>query len=70
MKGYTVIATLLAHESRTHLTDVGVHVFTSDVTKDDDTAALREEVEAITGGGLDILVNCASVTLPLRTPLE
>ncbi|KAI0401621.1 hypothetical protein F4802DRAFT_579778 [Xylaria palmicola] len=60
-KGYTVITTLLPHESRTHLTDAGIHVFTSDVTKDEDTIALRDKVTEITKGGLDVLVNNAGI---------
>ncbi|CAG8978207.1 hypothetical protein HYALB_00011442 [Hymenoscyphus albidus] len=59
IKGYTVITTLLSHESRNHLTDAGINVFTADVTKDEDTIALRDEVIKITGGGLDVLVNNA-----------
>jgi NAD(P)-dependent dehydrogenase (short-subunit alcohol dehydrogenase family) len=57
--GYTVITTLLAHEPREHLTNNGIHVFTADVTKDEDIKNLRDEVEAITPSGLDVLVNCA-----------
>ncbi|KAI1104956.1 hypothetical protein F4804DRAFT_305563 [Jackrogersella minutella] len=60
-RGYTVITTLLAHESRSHLTDAGIHVFTADVTKDEDTAALRDNVVDLTGGGLDVLVNNAGI---------
>ncbi|KAJ3565477.1 hypothetical protein NPX13_g7491 [Xylaria arbuscula] len=60
-QGYEVITTLLPHEARTHLTDAGIHVFSSDVTKDEDTMILRDHVAAITGGGLDVLVNNAGI---------
>ncbi|KEY67013.1 hypothetical protein S7711_04697 [Stachybotrys chartarum IBT 7711] len=60
-QGYTVITTLLAHEPREHLTNNGIHVFTADVTKDEDIKNLRDEVEAITPSGLDVLVNCAGI---------
>ncbi|KAF2799618.1 short chain dehydrogenase [Melanomma pulvis-pyrius CBS 109.77] len=60
-KGYTVIATLLAHEPREHLTECGIHVFTADVTKDADIEKLRVEVSSITNNRLDILVNNAGI---------
>ncbi|KAI0108557.1 hypothetical protein GGR51DRAFT_514203 [Nemania sp. FL0031] len=59
--GYTVFSTLLPHESRSHLTDAGIHVYSSDVTKDDEVRALRESISAITKGRLDVLVNCAGI---------
>lgn len=36
-----------------------IHVFNSDVTKDEDTAVLRKQVEELTRGRLDVLVNNA-----------
>ncbi|PQE34042.1 short chain dehydrogenase protein [Rutstroemia sp. NJR-2017a WRK4] len=66
MNGYTVISTLLAHESREHLESIGVHVFTSDVTSDEDAESLRDSVEKLTGGKLDVL----SVSARMLTDLE
>ncbi|KAI1296454.1 short chain dehydrogenase [Xylaria venustula] len=60
-RGYMVIATLLAHETREHLTDLGIHVFTADVTKDNDIEELRRDVAEITGDKLSILVNNAGI---------
>ncbi|KAL4784743.1 hypothetical protein BJX76DRAFT_347541 [Aspergillus varians] len=57
--GYTVFTTLLAHESRDHLTDIGITTISADVTKDDDVTSLREVISEKTGGRLDILVNNA-----------
>ena len=59
LQGYTVITTLLAHESRDHLTDFGIHAFAADVTRDDDISELRNDVEEIVHGSLDVLVNNA-----------
>ncbi|RYP10657.1 hypothetical protein DL765_008039 [Monosporascus sp. GIB2] len=60
-QGFTVITTLLAHERREHLTKHGIHVFTTDVTKDDDVDQLSKEVSKISPAGLDVLVNNAGV---------
>lgn len=57
--GYTVITTLLKHESREHLTEHGIHVFATDVTKDEDVDQLVKDVTDILPSGLDILVNNA-----------
>jgi 1-acylglycerone phosphate reductase len=59
MLGFTVITTLLAHESRSHLTNLGIHAFTADVTKDEDIIELRKKVTEIGGGGLKFMVNNA-----------
>ena len=58
-KGYVIIATLLPHESREHLQDPNIHAFSSDVTKDVDASTLKKEIEQITNGRLDVLVNNA-----------
>ncbi|RAK98999.1 SDR family oxidoreductase [Aspergillus ibericus CBS 121593] len=65
-EGYTVFATLLPHEGRQHLTDRGIYVFDANVTSDKDTEVLREKVEYISGGRLDVLVNNAGIcyTMP------
>ncbi|KAI0449670.1 short chain dehydrogenase [Xylaria acuta] len=60
-KGYTVITTLLEHEPREHLTELGIHVFTADVTKDNDVEQLCKDVSDITGDKLSILVNNAGI---------
>lgn len=57
--GFDVFTTLLAHESRDHLTSAGIHAFTADVTKDEDMALLKETVSTTTAEKLDVLVNCA-----------
>jgi hypothetical protein len=58
---FEVFATLLPHESRKHLSDTGYHVFSSDVTSDEDAARLVSEIDLITKGNLDVLVNNAQV---------
>ena len=58
-QGITVIATLLPHEPRDHLAQPNIHVFNSDVTKDEDTTELRMKIEGLTNGRLDFLVNNA-----------
>ncbi|KAI1161566.1 hypothetical protein F5B18DRAFT_429019 [Nemania serpens] len=60
-QGYTVITTLLKHESREHLTEHGIHVFATDVTKDEDVDQLVKDVTDILPSGLDILVNNAGI---------
>ncbi|KAI1129656.1 short chain dehydrogenase [Nemania abortiva] len=57
--GFTVIATLLPHESRDHLEHTGIQVINLDVTKEEQMLPFRDKVEAITKGKLDILVNNA-----------
>ncbi|PSN60578.1 short chain dehydrogenase [Corynespora cassiicola Philippines] len=60
-KGYTVITTLLPHESSAHLTECGIHSFTADVTKDEDIEGLCKKVTSITNGQLHVLVNNAGI---------
>ncbi|KAI0393706.1 hypothetical protein F5Y17DRAFT_295940 [Xylariaceae sp. FL0594] len=59
--GYLVFTTLLAHEPREHLTEAGIQAFTADVTSDDQITALRDTIDSVTHGKLDVLVNCAGV---------
>ncbi|KAK3936137.1 hypothetical protein QBC46DRAFT_357698 [Diplogelasinospora grovesii] len=60
--GYTVFATLLPHEPRDHLTsESGIHAVSADVTSDSDIQNLRDEISKVTGGRLDVLVNCAGI---------
>jgi NAD(P)-dependent dehydrogenase (short-subunit alcohol dehydrogenase family) len=54
-----VFTTVLAHENTDHLTAADIHVFTADVTSDDDIKRLSEDISHTTGGTLDVLVNCA-----------
>lgn len=57
--GYEVFGTLLPHEGRDHLASHGIKGFTADVTSDDDTKRLMQELEPLCGGKLDVLVNNA-----------
>lgn len=56
-----VISTLLPHENADHLESQGVHVTRTDVTKDESVEQLKNFIEKLTGGRLDILINNASV---------
>ncbi|KGO64722.1 Short-chain dehydrogenase/reductase SDR [Penicillium italicum] len=60
-QGYVVYTTLLAHEPRDHLTDLGIHSFTADVTKDSDIEQLKETISSLTDGNLNVLVNNAGI---------
>ncbi|KAK5996472.1 Short-chain dehydrogenase RED1 [Cladobotryum mycophilum] len=66
-KGYFVFATVLAHEPKEHLTDVGIHVFTADVTSDDDILKLRDNIADLTDDTLDVLVNNAGIVYTMTT---
>lgn len=57
--GFIVIATMLPHESRTHLEHAKIHVVDLDVTKEDQMIPFKSTLEEITGGTLDVLVNNA-----------
>ncbi|KAL3459591.1 short chain dehydrogenase [Aspergillus heterothallicus] len=59
--GYVVFATLLPHEARGHLTQIGITVVNADVTSDEDIRSLRDLISATSGGRLDILVNNAGI---------
>ncbi|KAL4746293.1 hypothetical protein BDW72DRAFT_210554 [Aspergillus terricola var. indicus] len=64
-RGYTVFTTLLAHEPREHLTDIGITAVTADVTSDDDIRSLYSIITHKTSGKLDVLVNNATgYTMP------
>ncbi|KAM7188987.1 NAD(P)-binding protein [Rhypophila sp. PSN 637] len=60
-RGLHPIATVLPSESRQHLVDQDVDVFSLDVTLEDSVMDLRKHVEEVTGGHLDILVNNAGI---------
>ncbi|KAJ5611895.1 hypothetical protein N7528_009000 [Penicillium herquei] len=61
-----VIATLLPHENEDHLIAKGVHVTRTDVTNDSSVEKLKETIQKLTGGKLDILINNAGIcyTMP------
>ncbi|KAJ4304904.1 NADPH-dependent 1-acyl dihydroxyacetone phosphate reductase [Kalmusia sp. IMI 367209] len=59
-KGLHPIATVLPSESSDHLSESGITFFTLDVTSEKSISELKEDVKKLTGGRLDVLVNCAS----------
>lgn len=58
-RGIHAIATVLPHEARDHLSNAGITVFPLDVTVEQSVIDLKTAVYELTGGRLDILVNCA-----------
>ena len=58
-RGIHAIATVLPHEASDHLSNAGITVFPLDVTVERSVADLKVAVYELTGGNLDILVNCA-----------
>jgi NADPH:quinone reductase-like Zn-dependent oxidoreductase len=65
-KGFKVLATARKTESISDLTALGITALALDVDKPESIAALKVEVEKITGGKLDILINNAGMyTTPL-----
>jgi len=56
---FTVITTLLPHETRDHLEDPQIHVFNLDVTDEANVESFALLVQKLTGGKLDVLVNNA-----------
>ncbi|KAI1078226.1 short chain dehydrogenase [Whalleya microplaca] len=60
-QGFTVIATLLEHESDEHLQSPQIHMLRLDVTKEADVASFYEKVFKICEGRLDVLVNNAGI---------
>ena len=58
----TVLATLLTHENRSHLTEAGIQVFDLDVTSDEEVSQLAEAIAPLcSSGGLNVLVNNAGI---------
>ncbi|KAK8070201.1 short chain dehydrogenase [Apiospora phragmitis] len=55
--GLVVFATLLSHEAREHLNHYLIHIVDLNVTSEEDTLAIAKQVQLVTGGQLDILVN-------------
>lgn len=60
-RGIHPIATVLPNENSDHLVEAGITFFPLDVTVDESVVALKAEVQKLTGGRLDILVNCAGI---------
>lgn len=59
--GVHAIATVLPNESNDHLADTGITFFPLDVTVEESVAELKTSLQKLTGGRLDILVNCAGI---------
>lgn len=57
--GYTVISTLLPHESEDHLLVKGIKVARTDVTNEESVLELKSFTNSLTMGKLDILINNA-----------
>ncbi|TGJ85563.1 hypothetical protein E0Z10_g3195 [Xylaria hypoxylon] len=55
------IATVLPNESSDHLVKAGITFFTLDVTSDQSILDLKGKVQKLTGGYVDVLVNCAGI---------
>ncbi|KAF5558960.1 short-chain dehydrogenase reductase family [Fusarium mexicanum] len=58
---FHTIATILPHESRTHLSQAGITCLPLDVTLKDSVLEVKAKVQELTGGRLHILVNCAGI---------
>ncbi|KAK6210524.1 Type I Iterative PKS [Pestalotiopsis sp. IQ-011] len=60
-QGVQPIATVLPHENSDHLSEAGITTFPLDVTVEQSVADLQVRIQELTGGYLDILVNCAGI---------
>lgn len=60
-RGVHPIATVLPNEASDHLEQAGISFFRLDVTVEQSVADLKTSVQKLTGGHLDILVNCAGI---------
>jgi 1-acylglycerone phosphate reductase len=69
-KGYKVLATARKAESISDLSAVGITALSLDVDSPASIAALKAEVEAITGGKLDILINNAGLKHIIEHSIE
>jgi 1-acylglycerone phosphate reductase len=58
-RGIHAIATVLPHEASDHLSKAGITFFPLDVTIEESIAELKTSILELTGGHLDVLVNCA-----------
>ncbi|ORY71424.1 short chain dehydrogenase [Pseudomassariella vexata] len=59
--GCVVIATLLPQEGRKHLDHPQIHVVDLNVTNEEEMLPFKKQVESITDGNLDVLVNNAGI---------
>lgn len=55
---------MLPQESSDHLSEANITFFHLDVTVDKSVQDLKAKVQELTGGRLDVLVNCAYVFAP------
>nr|BDX35604.1 short-chain dehydrogenase/reductase StrD [Stachybotrys sp.] len=60
-RGVHAIATVLPQEASDHLSEAGITFFPLDVTNEQSIEELKAAVQKLTGGRLDILVNCAGI---------
>ena len=58
-RGLQAIGTLLPFEKSDHLDEAGITWFKLDVTSEQSIIDLKHELEKLTKGFLDVLVNCA-----------
>lgn len=58
-RGVHPIATVLPQEASDHLSNAGITFFLLDVTVEQSVSDLKAAVHKLTGGRLDVLVNCA-----------
>ncbi|KAF2792194.1 NAD(P)-binding protein [Melanomma pulvis-pyrius CBS 109.77] len=60
-KGLHAIATVLPNEASDHLSEAGITFYTLDVTSEKSILEMKANVQKLTGGRLDVLVNCAGI---------
>jgi 1-acylglycerone phosphate reductase len=58
-RGVHAIATLLPFEKSEHLTEAGITWYCLDVTDEKSVIDLKRDIQTLTKGYLDVLVNCA-----------
>ena len=58
-RGIHAVATVLPHEASDHLLNAGITILPLDVTVEQSVNDLKAAVHELTGGRLDVLVNCA-----------
>ena len=59
--GFTVITTVLPFESSEHLTHPDIKVMKCDVTSEEQTLDLKAQLQDLSGGRLDVLINNAGI---------
>lgn len=62
-KGLHAIATVLPNEASDHLSEAGITFYTLNVTSEKSILEMKANLQKLTGGRLDVLVNCAYGTL-------